>query len=42
MLLNVILILQKIPFPPRYATAWQPAYTLMQEKYLFQGIITYD
>ena len=37
MLLNVILILQKIPFPPRYATAWQPAYTLMQEKYLFQG-----
>ena len=27
----------QIPFPPRYATAWQPAYTLMQEKYLFQG-----
>ena len=37
LLLNTILILQKIPFPPRYATAWQHAYTLMQEKYLFQG-----
>ena len=36
-LLNTILILQKIPFPPRYATTWQHAYTLMQEKYLFQG-----
>lgn len=37
MLVNVILIMQKIPFPPRYATTWQHAYTLMQEKYLFQG-----
>ena len=35
-LLNTVLILQKIPFPPRYATTWQHAYTLMQEKYLFQ------
>ena len=37
-LLNTILILQKIPFPPRYSTTWQHAYTLMQEKYLFQVI----
>ena len=37
MLLNVILILQKTPFPPRYATSWQQSYTLMQEKFLFQG-----
>ena len=37
LLLNTILILQKIPFPPRYATSWTQAYTLMQEKYMFQG-----
>ncbi len=37
MLLNSILILQKIPFPPRYATSWQQAHTLMQESLLFQG-----
>jgi hypothetical protein len=30
MLLNCILILQKTPFPPRYATNWQQTYTLMQ------------
>jgi hypothetical protein len=30
MLLNCILILQKTPFPPRYATSWQQTYTLMQ------------
>jgi len=29
-LVNCVLILQKTPFPPRYATAWQQGYTLMQ------------
>ena len=37
MLLNVILVLQKIPFPPPYATSWQSGYTLMQESHMFQG-----
>ena len=38
MILSCILILQKIPFPPRYAaTSWQQAHTLMQESHMFQG-----
>jgi hypothetical protein len=36
-LLNTILILQKLPFPPRYASSWQQSHTLMQESQLFQG-----
>ena len=35
-LLNCILILQKLPFPPRHATSWQHAHTLMQESMIFQ------
>eukprot|EP00094_Tigriopus_californicus_P000131 TCALIF_00127-PA protein Name:"Similar to UNC79 Protein unc-79 homolog (Homo sapiens)" AED:0.02 eAED:0.04 QI:0/0/0/0.66/0.5/0.33/3/0/2591 len=35
-LLNSILILQKIPFPPRHASSWQNQ-TLMQESMLYQG-----
>ena len=37
LLLNTILVLQKLPFPPRYASSWQQSHTLMQESRLFQG-----
>ena len=37
LLLNTILVLQKLPFPPRYASSWQQSHTLMQESHLFQG-----
>ena len=37
LLLNIILILQKLPFPPRYASSWQQSHTLMQESHIFQG-----
>ena len=39
MLLNVVLILQKTPFPPRHASSFvmTQSYNLTQEKFLFQG-----
>ena len=37
LLLNTILVLQKLPFPPRYASSWQQSHTLMQESHIFQG-----
>ena len=34
---NFVLILQKSPFPPRYAANWQPALSILEENLLFQG-----
>nr|XP_040575380.1 protein unc-79 homolog [Lepeophtheirus salmonis] len=34
---NIILVLQKLPFPQLCASSWQTGYTLMQESHLFQG-----
>ena len=36
---NIVLILQKSPFPPRYAANWQPTYSLLQENLVYQVII---
>ncbi len=37
MLTSCVLILQKIPFPPRYATFWLHGNALLQETSLYQG-----
>ena len=29
---NIVLILQKSPFPPRYAANWQPTHSILRQK----------
>lgn len=33
---NIVLILHKSPFPPRYAANWQPTYSILQENLIYQ------
>ena len=37
LLTNIVLILQKSPFPPRYAANWQPTYSILQENLIYHG-----
>lgn len=34
---NFIMILQRSPFPPRYAANWSPTYSIMQENLIYHG-----
>ena len=34
---NIVLILQKSPFPPRYAANWQPTHSILSENLIYQG-----
>lgn len=31
------MILQRSPFPPRYAANWIPTYSIIQENLIYQG-----
>ena len=34
---NFVMILQRSPFPPRYAANWIPTYSIIQENLIYQG-----
>jgi hypothetical protein len=34
---NIVLILHKSPFPPRYAANWQPTFSILQENLIYHG-----
>lgn len=36
---NIVLILQKSPFPPRYAANWQPTHSVLKENLIYQVVI---
>jgi len=35
---NIVAILFKSPFPPRYVANWQPTYSILHENLIFQGL----